>query len=202
MNKSLPESIRIASSPVVAQPTSIMPSMPHFSKNFMIIVLLGLLILALLGINVFIILGTFIQTIILPILISLWNMIAYSLGFTIDKTSEVAASTTKSGIDIADGVLDSVGHLLMASSGISSTPASIPQPSINAVIDKPRTVEPEVKPDSHDSSIQKPIVADKSSWCYIGTHNGTRGCVEIGEQDKCMSGLLYESKSMCLATRK
>lgn len=210
MNKTLPETIKLASAsappppPLPPQRVVATPGqsyMPQFSKNFLIILLLGLLILALLGINVFIILGTLIQTIILPVFLNLWSMVAYSLGFTIDKTGDVAASAAKSGIDVANGVFDSVGNLLIASSGVSTDTPAAPT-TVGEVIETPPAVTQEVVPDSHDSSIQKPIVAEKSGWCYIGTHNGTRGCAEIGEHDKCMSGLIYESKSMCLASRK
>jgi hypothetical protein len=38
----------------------------------------------------------------------------------------------------------------------------------------------------------------KSGWCYIGEDRGFRSCMEIGENDKCMSGDIFPSKDICV----
>ena len=37
----------------------------------------------------------------------------------------------------------------------------------------------------------------KTGWCYIGTDRGYRSCVKIGEQDKCLSGKVYQTEAIC-----
>ena len=178
------------------------PQIPSFSKNIIIIILCVLLILAMLGINVILILGNLLQTFIIPLFKQIIGMIAYSLGITIDKSSEVVASTAKTGIDIADGVFDNIGHLLM-SVGQPVQP-KIPK-DVKEIIEKPKYEKDStanVRPDSHDSPIQRPISAEKAGWCYIGSHNGVRGCVEVEQHDKCMSGQIFTTQKICLSAGK
>jgi hypothetical protein len=50
--------------------------------------------------------------------------------------------------------------------------------------------------DQSDSSIQ--ASNNKSGWCFIGQDRGFRSCMEIGQQDKCMSGDIFPSKDICV----
>ena len=47
-------------------------------------------------------------------------------------------------------------------------------------------------------STQKP----KAGWCYVGDFSGARGCVEVSEHDKCMSGQIFPGQSECLNPSK
>ena len=51
--------------------------------------------------------------------------------------------------------------------------------------------------DSH-SSIQTNKSSSKSGWCFIGEDRGYRSCVEVGENDKCMSGDIFPTKDICI----
>jgi hypothetical protein len=51
------------------------------------------------------------------------------------------------------------------------------------------------------SSIQKTKPLSKAGWCFIGTDRGFRSCVEVGEQDKCMSGEIFPSQDICVNPR-
>ena len=37
----------------------------------------------------------------------------------------------------------------------------------------------------------------KTGWCYIGTDQGYRSCVKVGEQDQCLSGKVYQTEAIC-----
>jgi len=38
----------------------------------------------------------------------------------------------------------------------------------------------------------------KSGWCYIGEDRGFRSCVEVGPNDKCMSGDIFPTNDVCI----
>lgn len=52
-----------------------------------------------------------------------------------------------------------------------------------------------VVPDTANSSIQG---IGTSNWCFIGEEKGIRNCVEIGVNDRCMSGDIFPSKGICM----
>lgn len=54
------------------------------------------------------------------------------------------------------------------------------------------------KVDSTESSIQRPISAQKTSWCLVGEYNQKRGCVSVNQGDKCMSGMLFDTSDQCI----
>jgi hypothetical protein len=65
--------------------------------------------------------------------------------------------------------------------------------------DKPAMLKVnEPEPDTTTNPIQKPITSSKSNWCLVGEYQGRRGCIEIGENDKCMSGQIFPSQYTCL----
>jgi hypothetical protein len=39
---------------------------------------------------------------------------------------------------------------------------------------------------------------NKSGWCYIGEDRGFRSCVQVGQQDSCMSGDIFPSQDICV----
>jgi hypothetical protein len=57
-------------------------------------------------------------------------------------------------------------------------------------------------PDSTNAAIQSSLSGNKEGWCLTGEYNGVRSCVEVGQQDKCMSGQIYSSQAKCLNIRK
>tara|TARA_Y100000748_G_C15453624_1_gene471956 strand:- start:47 stop:565 length:519 start_codon:yes stop_codon:yes gene_type:complete len=45
-----------------------------------------------------------------------------------------------------------------------------------------------------NSMIQK---RGKTSYCYVGTDKGFRSCIEMGAENKCQSGQIFNSESAC-----
>lgn len=52
--------------------------------------------------------------------------------------------------------------------------------------------------DDSYSSIQKSKSSSKSGWCYIGEDRGFRSCINIGENDTCMSGDIFPRSDICV----
>ena len=50
------------------------------------------------------------------------------------------------------------------------------------------------EPDNSNSVIQK----KNSKFCYIGSENNKRSCIEIGDSEKCMSGKIFPTKELCI----
>lgn len=53
-------------------------------------------------------------------------------------------------------------------------------------------------PDNPENPIQKPISANKTSWCLVGEYQQKRGCIELDTGDKCISGQTFPTKETCL----
>ena len=50
--------------------------------------------------------------------------------------------------------------------------------------------------DDSSSNIQQPI--NKNGWCYIGDDKGYRSCIEVGDNDLCMSGNIFPTQEICV----
>ena len=51
------------------------------------------------------------------------------------------------------------------------------------------------KPDSTMTSAVQ--CRGKNGWCYVGTQDGYRSCLQVGAGDYCQSGNVYSSKQLC-----
>ena len=72
------------------------------------------------------------------------------------------------------------------------------QPSkLEKALDEPRGKdEPTPSPDlSNEADLQ---LAKKAGYCYVGTLNKKRTCIEIDEDDKCMSGDIFPTRDLCV----
>jgi|LauGreSuBDMM15SN_2_FD.fasta_scaffold01659_6 hypothetical protein len=187
------------------------PSSVVNMQTVLIILLLLLLLIIISGLNIFNILGSFFQNLANffgPVITQFLNALGYSAGTALDKVSDVSADVAKGGIDLVDGALNNVGGLLKGDNKTMPTPTTTyiptltPTPTITDMPTPPPNTptEPptEPEPDSSENNIQKPISADKWNWCLVGEYQNKRGCVEITDSDKCMSGQVFPSQKMCL----
>ena len=166
-------------------------------KNFLIIILLIILILSLLGINIFTIFGNVLQNFINifnPIVSKGISDLGYASGNLLDKSSDIVADTTKTGIDILNETVGSVGDLLIKASGQGAGA------DLDKKINQPPTIPPkQPEPNNTTSPIQTGgPVSEKLNWCLVGEYNGTRGCINVSEHDKCLSGQVFPNQKMCL----
>jgi hypothetical protein len=155
-------------------------------------------------------LGNFIQSIadiFGPIVVNFLNALGYSAGTALDKVSDVTADVAKGGIDLADGAINNIGGLLKGSGppttkpkkkSPSPSPSSSSSSSSSLPPQKPTPPPEEPSPDTSENKIQKPISSEKWNWCLVGEYQNKRGCIEITDSDKCMSGQVFPSQKMCL----
>jgi len=71
----------------------------------------------------------------------------------------------------------------------------------NASTTKPDEIpgdKPTYEADDSYSVIQSSKSTGKSGWCYVGEDRGFRTCVEVGENDRCMSGDIFPTKDVCV----
>ena len=159
-------------------------------KNLLIMVLLVILIFSVLGVNIFTAIGNFLQQIIDifdPTLKRTFSDLGYATGSLINTSSNALSEVSKTGIDIANGTFHEVGDLIKKGSGHD----------LDQSINKgPQDHKEEVKPDHANSRIQES--PSKTKWCLVGEYEGRRGCIEIGESDKCLSGQVFPNQKMCL----
>ena len=169
------------------------------NQNIIIIVLSLLLILSFLGINVLFIFGNIIQTVISifgPLVAQILGIFGYTTGTLINKTADIAGNTAKTGIDIAEGTVHSVGNILRDASQGNVNMQS--KTTLDNVLNNSGMPLANPSPDSSENPIQNPIATNKAGWCLVGEYQGRRGCIEVAEQDKCLSGQVYPTQKMCL----
>jgi hypothetical protein len=171
------------------------------AKNTIIIALCILLLLSFLGINLLNISGNIVQTfanIFGPLVTQILSIFGYTTGTLLNISADVAGDTAKTGIDIAEGSLHSIGNILRdASQGhVNEQSKSGLDNALNKISETKPPEQP--KPDSSENPIQNPIATNKAGWCLVGEYKGRRGCIEVAEQDKCLSGQVYPSQKMCL----
>jgi hypothetical protein len=169
------------------------------NKNYIIITLLILLILSFLGINMLTIFGNLIQTLVNifgPLVTQVLSVFGYTAGTLIDKSADIVTDTAKTGIDIAGGTVSSIGDLLKDASRPNVDERAKQQLDQSINLSGQPVKQPE--PDTASNPIQKPISSGKSGWCLVGEYEGRRGCIEVGEADKCLSGQVFPNQKMCL----
>ena len=96
-----------------------------FDKNIIIVILLFILVLSFLGINLLTILGNWVNNIMSllgPFLTSVLSLFGYTLGSTINVTTDVTTNVAKTGVDIAGGSFHSIGDVLKKASSNNVDP--------------------------------------------------------------------------------
>lgn len=170
-------------------------------KNIIIIILVILLLLSILGINILQILASILEwftDLFGPIVQSILSFFGYTTGSVIVKTSDVVGDITKGGIDLATGAVEDVGQLLKTASQ-NSVDTKVKTSLDNALSTSPPITPPkEPAPTPASNPVQNPISSSKAQWCLVGEYQDKRGCIEISESDKCMSGQIYPNREICL----
>lgn len=205
------QSFEKSSTPII-KPVSEDSNVGNFNlfsgKNLVIFILTALLIFSFLGINLLVILGNLLQTIInifSPLITQILSVFGYTAGTILDKTEDVATTVAKAGIDIAGGTVQSVADLLKKGSIDNVNPQAINEldRSLNSKTSRqPNYNYNEPRPDRSEHHIQKPITSEKNVWCLVGEYEGKRGCVEVDDATKCLSGQVFPNEQMCLNPTK
>jgi hypothetical protein len=192
-------------------PGSTQESNMFSGKNLVIMLLTGLLILSFLGINLLTSIGGVIETVgnvFGPLFTQILSVFGYTAGTVIDKSTDIVTDVAKSGIDLAGDTIQSAAELLkdasrknVNSKAVNQLDSSFKQGKtmgLDNAINKSGYFANQPSPDVSDASIQKPITSGKSSWCLVGEYQGKRGCINVDDDSKCMSGQIFPSQNMCL----
>jgi len=69
--------------------------------------------------------------------------------------------------------------------------------NLNNVLDnKPQSNTTPIATDSYSNSQFNN--SSKTGWCYIGEEGGNRSCIQVGDNDLCMSGNIFPSQEICI----
>lgn len=164
------------------------------NQSYIIGILIFLLVITFLGINLMNVGTNFAQSlynIFGPIINQVLHLLGFTAGTVINKTADVVSDAAKVTIDLSEGAVQNFGDLL-----IKSTNEEVL--ALDKKINNAPLPPQEPKPDNTENPIQKPPSAAKKSWCLVGEYQGRRGCIEISDQDKCISGQVFPEQKMCL----
>ena len=166
---------------------------PSWGKYVVII-----LILSLLGINIFYIfgdatkdvggvLGTILDKIrkILQPVASLFGII---IGDTVKQTSKTTSIGAKGVVDVIDKSLEG---------GVDVLEKKLKKVKKNKV-QSDNIVSSSPLPDDAGSKTQTYKGSGKAGYCYIGEDRGFRSCIQVNENEKCMSGKIFPTLDVCI----
>jgi hypothetical protein len=190
-----------------------------------------ILILAILGFNIFVYLAKGTQTfsdVVGPYIKYFVGLIGYTSAEVTKTVTETAATGTKAGVDLASGTITSGVDIIQETSeaavtganaksslfGSQKTNASVPREDssqdtrLNSALKNSNSnsassykYQQTFNADDATSEIQSNKSSSKSGWCYIGESRGLRSCVQVGENDRCMSGDIFPSQEICVNPR-
>ncbi len=179
------------------------PSIGTILRYFAIIVILSIL-----GLNLFSYLGIateFIARITAPIL----QLFGIAAAETTKTAVAVGAAGIKAGAGVVAGGADVVagavtGGVNVLENTLSSgvTRNNVDNKSILSLNNALKTAETQMNsmpmPDDSGSQIQRSRIAGKTGYCLIGEQNGFRSCVNVNENDQCMSGEIFPTREICI----
>ena len=170
-------------------------------------IILFILILALLGVNIFLYLakGTEgITDLLGPTFKEILTTAGLVTGEVTKDITEVSAEGAKTGIDVVKNtVVNTVdrlegkdssnikGNTYDASTNNNETPNQ--EQDTNGYYESIKCKNGCPEPSANESDM-----TDKLGWCYIGEENGQRSCIEVNQNDTCMSGDIFPSKNVCI----
>ena len=177
-------------------------------KNFIIVILTGLLILSFLGINLLASMGNIVDVlsnIFGPLFTQILSVFGYTAGTVIDKSTDIVTDVAKHGIDLAGDTVQSAADLLKDASrpgvdnkAVTQLDKSFGDASFDTVLNKSKYKNNEPDMDSDINPIQKPITSGKASWCLVGEYQGKRGCISVNDSNKCMSDQVFPTQNQCM----
>jgi hypothetical protein len=193
-----------ANPPISPSFTETLPSSPSvptdsvggFSNKTIIIILCAIIFLILLNDSI----GNIFRNIAIMaynLTMKLLALFGFVAGSAINVSANIAGNVARTGVDITEGTLYSVGNILTGTQGqpLQQQP-DLDKTLNNSTIGQKNAQIP--SPDTTENPIQNPISQEKNAWCLVGDYKGRRGCIEVSEHDKCMSGQVYPSQKMCL----
>lgn len=142
------------------------------------------------------------------LVVRIFALFGLVIGSAINVGADAAGDVARTGVDIAEGSLHSVGNILTGSQKVQlpqlqTQPLKLDnkQPDLDNTVNTStvgKQTHQEPQPDTTENPIQNPITQNKTSWCLVGEYKGRRGCIDVSDESKCISGQVYPSQKMCL----
>jgi hypothetical protein len=173
-------------------------SASSFSLSKVFKYLIIILIISILGFNLFNYLGKITQYL-TDIFGPSFKTIAGFLGIAVGETTKTSLDVTSKGTSAVSGSLISGINVLESKLAKGISKNNIDNENENRSLYSNSSSTKQVPTsDDMESTIQNNKSINKSGFCYIGTDNGLRHCVNVTESDKCMSGNIFPTKEICI----
>lgn len=125
------------------------------------------------------------------------DLLAGAVTGGVDLAEEVAGAIT-SGIPTGATASSSITGGSPTRATVSPDHSSTQNNQLNTALKQQTRHSGGFSADDATSTIQSNKSSSKSGWCYIGEDRGVRGCVQVGENDTCMSGDIFPSRDICV----
>lgn len=136
------------------------------------------------------------------------RFLGYASADVARSTVDVTARGTKSAVDIAAGAATSGIDVLQQTidqPGRQEDQAQTPNKDTSSSAALQRALSHAKKqppqPDDATSRTQRNQRNQRSGYCYIGEDRGFRSCIQVGENDTCMSGDIFPTHAICVNPR-
>jgi len=133
---------------------------------------------------------------------SLKNIQAQNVANTIPLANTLNNNALNNALNTAL-VEDTTGNMNYSNSGSTPTPTPKPMPTPTSMLNNNPNSNFNIKTfnytsDDSMSNIQQSKSTSKSGWCFIGEDRGFRSCIQVNENEKCMSGDIFPSQDICI----
>jgi hypothetical protein len=163
-----------------------------------------ILILAFLGLNIFVYLAKGTQ-LFAQVTAYFASIIGTGVAETTKQVTTVAATGTKAATDVVAGTVNTSVNIAEDTASQIKNANYSQQQQLNTSLNNAKTQQKTYEEDKASyaadeatSSIQSSKSVGKSGWCYIGEDRGFRSCIQVGENDQCMSGDIFPSQEICM----
>jgi hypothetical protein len=138
------------------------------------------------------------------------RFLGYASADVARTTVDVTARGTKSAVDVAAGAATSGIDVLQQTIGQRNDEGNDegndqkgqgrPEMSSNAALQRALS-HAKKQPPQPDDATSRTQRTGKSGYCYIGEDRGFRSCIQVGENDTCMSGDIFPTHAICVNPR-
>ena len=120
----------------------------------------------------------------------------HSVGETVKQTAVVGAEGAEAVVDLPVHALGGALDVLQGKVNPDQE-AKAKAKALNHPEKDPKQKETP-QPDDASSRTQAYRGSGKSGYCYIGEDRGFRSCIEVKDDDECMSGDIFPTRDICI----
>jgi|TARA_B110000285_G_C14959148_1_gene530745 hypothetical protein len=181
---------------------SLTPEVEASGMNWFSIIKYGLiiLILAMLGFNLFTYLGMFTDAT-ASVVAPLTKIFGKSSGDILKQTAVVSGEGSKGLIDVVSGSIVGGVDVLQQNVTDNNVRSRITRNKLDDNSNSDETYYRHTNnfiPVADDAGSTTQTSQSKSGFCYIGEDRGFRSCIEVNENDSCLSGEIFPSRAICV----